>query len=95
MPLVVDASGLVLQHNINVIFSQWGPATKRSYCYIILCLFRKHSPYKSFQNIQIIYKLVFKKIRYNTQAIVMVTRCHPTNPICQTEVKNETNKYHE
>ena len=23
----------------------------------------------------------------------MVTRCHATNPICQTEVENETNKY--
>ena len=28
-------------------------------------------------------------------ATAMLTRCHATDPICQTEVENETNKYHE
>ena len=28
-------------------------------------------------------------------APTMVTRCHATNPICQTELENETNKFHE
>ena len=58
----------------------------------------EHSPYKSLQNIQILYELIFKKkidkIQKYTQndAVTMVNRCYATNPICQTEVENETNK---
>ena len=28
-------------------------------------------------------------------ALAMMTRCHATNLICQTEVEYETNKFHE
>ena len=37
------------------------------------------------------------KIQYYTQndVLAMATRFHSTNSICQTEVENETNIYHE
>ena len=40
----------------------------------IMCLFRKHSPYRNLQNIQIIYEFIFLIIRQNT--VIYTEQCY-------------------
>ena len=64
----------------------------------IMCVFRKHSPYKSLQNIQKLYKFIFLIIKQNT--VIYTKQCYSHGDKMsrhqshmQSEVENETNKY--
>ena len=57
---------------------------------IINCTYTRLSNYIK------LYKFIFKKVnKVQNDALAMVTRCHRTNPICQTKVEIETNNFYE